>query len=159
MKRLFTLVSVVMVTAVLFGQAPYSFKYQAVLRDASGNVRSNANVGIDVAILHGSATGIQVYNETHIVTTNEFGLVNLEMGSKNPAGFSEIDWSAGPYFIKISVDNIEMGTSQLLSVPYALHAKTAENAFSGDYDDLRNKPDLTGWDSIERMTLAGVKLT
>jgi uncharacterized protein (TIGR02145 family) len=154
MKRIFTVVSAVIMTAVLFGQVPSNFKYQAVLRDASGNVRVNSNVSIDVAILQGSAIGTQIFIETHVVNTNEFGLVNMEIGSKNQ-GFSEIEWSAGPYFIKISVDNIEMGTSQLLSVPYALHAKTAENAFSGDYDDLENKPDFTGWDNIESDDFSG----
>jgi uncharacterized protein (TIGR02145 family) len=143
MKKLFSLITAVIITVTLFGQTPESFKYQAVLRDASGNVRSNANVAIDIAILQGAATGTQVFIETHIVTTNEFGLVNLEIGSKNPSGFADIDWSAGPYFIKIGVDGTEMGTSQLLSVPYALHAKTAENGFSGDYNDLKNKPSMS----------------
>jgi|WetSurMetagenome_2_1015567.scaffolds.fasta_scaffold111278_2 uncharacterized protein (TIGR02145 family) len=143
MKKLFYTIAAVIITVTLFGQTPGSFKYQAVLRDGSGNVRVNTNVSIDIAILQGSAIGSQVFIETHIVTTNEFGLVNLEIGSKNPSGFADIDWSAGPYFIKIGVDGTEMGTSQLLSVPYALHAKTAENGFSGDYNDLKNKPSMS----------------
>ena len=155
MKRLCTLVSKVIITASLFGQVPSGFKYQAVLRDASGNVRVTTNVSIDVAILQGSAIGTQIFVETHLVTTNEFGLVNMEIGSKNPTGFNEIDWSAGPYFIKINVDNIEMGTSQLLSVPYALYAKTAENGFSGDYNDLSNTPDFNGWDNMESDDFSG----
>jgi hypothetical protein len=107
--------------------------------------------------VQGNATGLQVFIEAHSVTTNEFGLVNLEIGSKNPTGFSDIDWSAGIYFIKISVDNTVMGTSQLLSVPYALYAKTAENGFSGDYNDLTGKPDTTKWDkdSSINVTLTG----
>jgi len=155
MKRLCTLVSTVIITASLFGQVPSGFKYQAVLRDASGNVRVTTNVSIDVAILLGSAIGTQIFVETHLVTTNEFGLVNMEIGSKNPTGFNEIDWSAGPYFIKINVDNIEMGTSQLLSVPYALYAKTAENGFSGDYNDLSNTPEFNGWDNMESDDFSG----
>jgi uncharacterized protein (TIGR02145 family) len=155
MKRLYSIIGAVIITAVLYGQAPSGFKYQAVLRDASGNIRSNSNSSIDVVILQESAAGTQVFIENHFVTTNEFGLVNLEIGSKNPTGFSDIDWSAGPYFVKISVDNIEMGTSQLLSVPYALYAKMAENGFSGDYDDLNNKPEFTGWDDIESDDFSG----
>jgi len=142
MKKLFSLVVAVIITETFFGQVPSSFKYQAVLRDASGSVRANASVSIDIAILQGSATGTQVFIENHGITTNEFGLVNLEIGSINAAGFSAIDWSAGPYFVKIIVDNTEMGTSQLLSVPYALYAKKAENGFSGNYEDLTNTPTL-----------------
>jgi uncharacterized protein (TIGR02145 family) len=153
MKKLYTLITAVIITVTLFGQTPESFKYQAVLRDASGNARSNANVTIDIAILQGTATGTQVFIETHIVTTNAFGLVNLEIGSKNPSGFQNIDWSAGPYFIKMGVDGTEMGTSQLLSVPYALHAKTAENGFSGDYNDLKNKPSNIDEDKTDDVNL------
>jgi len=152
MKRLYFILTAILISAIIFGQAPLSFKYQAVLRDASGNVRSNADVSIDVAILQGSASGVQLFIETHDVTSNEFGLVNLEIGSKNTTGFSDVDWSLGSYFIKIRVDNVDMGTSQLLSVPYALYAKTAGNSFSGNYNDLSNKPsgnnfgDMMYWD-------------
>jgi len=142
MKRLYFIIVAVIIFATLFGQAPAGFKYQAVLRDASGNVRSNTNVSIDVAILQGNATGTQVFIETHIVTTNEFGLINLEIGSKNTSGFADIVWSEGPYFMKIIIDGTEMGTSQLLSVPYAMYAKTVENGFSGNYEDLTNTPTL-----------------
>lgn len=124
MKKLYTIIAAVIITAVLFGQTPAAFKYQAVLRDASGNVRANSDVNIDIVIIQGSAIGTQVFIETHSVTTNEFGLVNLEIGSKNISGFEDINWADGPYFIEVIVDGTEMGTSQLLSVPYALHAET-----------------------------------
>jgi uncharacterized protein (TIGR02145 family) len=140
MKKLTSLFILLLLAVLVIAQAPESFKYQAVIRDASGNVRANANITIDIAILQGTANGSQVFIETHNVTTNDFGLVNLEIGSKNASGFAAMDWSAGPYFVKVSVDGTEMGTSQLLSVPYALYAKIAENGFSGDYDDLHNKP-------------------
>jgi uncharacterized protein (TIGR02145 family) len=147
MKKLLSFLILVLFAKTIFGQVPESFKYQAVLRDASGNVRANASVSINITILQGSTTGTQVFLEVHDTITNEFGLVNLEIGSKNPSGFEVINWANGPYFIKVNVDGIEMGTSQLLSVPYALYAKTAENVFSGDYNDLENKPDFTGWDT------------
>ena len=113
-----------------FSQSPAEFNYQAVLRDASGNIRANAGVTLNIQILQGSPAGTAVFNETHTVNTNNFGLVNLEIGSYNPAGFSAIDWANGPYFIKIIVDGTEMGTSQLLSVPYALYAKEAGSSGS-----------------------------
>lgn len=128
MKRLFSILIAVFATAILIGQVPESFNYQAVLRDASGNIRANTDVSIDIAILQGSATGTQVFSEAHSTSTNEFGLVNLEIGSINSTSFQTIDWEAGPYFVKVSVDETDMGTSQLLSVPYALHSKTATNS-------------------------------
>lgn len=114
-----------------FSQAPLIFNYQAVLRDATGNLRVNTPVNIEISILSENASGTEVFSETHSATTNSFGLINLGIGSVNPAGFANIDWADGPYYIQLSVDGIEMGTSQLLSVPYALHAKIAENVVEG----------------------------
>jgi uncharacterized protein (TIGR02145 family) len=132
----------------LFAQSPGAFKYQAVVRDNSGVALSNKAVGLRLSILKNTAAGTSVYSETFHPTTNEFGLVNLEVGRGNVIGgnFSSIDWSVGDYFIGVEIDinggsNFQlMGTSQLLSVPYALYAKTAGNGFSGDYNDLKNKP-------------------
>ena len=96
--------------------------------------------------------GTAVCVEEFAPTTNDFGLVTLVIGSVNTVDFTAIDWSAGPYFIKVEVEvaggtsYVETGTSQLLSVPYALHSQTAGNVFSGDYNDLDNTPDFTGWD-------------
>lgn len=126
----------------LWAQAPDNFKYQAVLRDASGNVKANTATTIVLSLLEGSVSGTPVYTETHAVTTNEFGLVNLTVGNgTNKIGnLGTIDWSANSYFLNVKVDGTDFGTSQLMSVPYALYAKTAGNGFSGNYNDLTNKP-------------------
>ncbi len=116
-------------------QAPQSFKYQAVARDVNGNIITYQNVGIRIRILQGSASGTVVYTETFSPTTNEFGLVKLNIGLGNvvTGSFASIDWADGIYFIEVSMDinggaNYQIyGTSQLMSVPYALHSKTAEN--------------------------------
>ncbi|NVO10090.1 MAG: hypothetical protein HXX16_09035, partial [Bacteroidales bacterium] len=102
------------------------FNYQAIIRDANGNVKANSNVTIAIEILQGSTSGTVVYNETHATSTNAYGLVNLQIGSINPSNFSTINWSNAPFFMRISVDGAIIGTSQLLSVPFALHAKEAE---------------------------------
>jgi hypothetical protein len=107
-----------------FCQTPGSFNFQAALRDASGNLMTNSTVGVQLVILQGSMDGAEVYDETHSVTTNALGMVTLEAGSIHPEEFAAIDWSAGPYFLKIVVNGIELGTSPILSVPYALKAKT-----------------------------------
>jgi len=152
MKRLLLLVLViVLTTGITSAQSPDMFNYQAVARDDQGNVLSNQDVGIKISILQGSANGTVVYEEEHSETTNAQGLVNLMIGDGSVLSgtFSNIDWSSGPYFVKVGLDETggtsysTMGTSQLLSVPYAKYAESSENTFSGDYQDLANKPDLS----------------
>ena len=118
-----------MVASSIFGQVPLSFKYQAVLRDARGNTKANIATQIAISVLKENANGTVVFSETHSATTDGYGLINLEIGKGTPkiGTLSGIDWGTSSYFIKVNVDGVEMGTSQLLSVPYALYAKTAGN--------------------------------
>jgi hypothetical protein len=123
---------------MLLAQAPSRMSYQAVVRNSSNTLVVNQPIGMRVSILQSSVTGAVVYSETHTKTTNTNGLVSIEIGAGTPTTgtLSSINWANGPYFIKTETDaaggtNYTIsGTSQLLSVPYALHAKTAEN-FSG----------------------------
>jgi hypothetical protein len=128
----------------VLAQAPDKFNYQAILRDASGNARISATVNIEISILQSSATGTAIYTETHSAVTNSFGLVNLQIGGGTVTlgAFASIDWAAGPYYLKITVDGTDFGTSQLVSVPYAKYAEKAGNSFSGNYSDLSEKPSL-----------------
>ncbi|NOX86834.1 MAG: hypothetical protein GXO86_12870, partial [Chlorobi bacterium] len=121
----------------IFGQIPATFKYQAVVRDANGDILPGQDVGLRIRILEEAADGNSVYEESYIATTNNFGILNLDIGSTDTAYFASIDWGAGPYYIEISMDinggtDYQLyGTSQLMSVPYALyalHAKTAEHS-------------------------------
>lgn len=132
MKKFSAFIASMCITVVMLGQAPASFKYQAVLRDARGNIKANASTNIIISILNGSTTGTVVYSETHSVSTDGYGLVNLEIGkgTATTGNMSAINWNAGIYFIKTTVDGIDMGTSQLLSVPYSLYATTAGNGLS-----------------------------
>ncbi|MCK7526673.1 MAG: hypothetical protein MZV64_58280 [Ignavibacteriales bacterium] len=105
--------------------------YQAVIRNSNGELVKNNSVGMQISILQGSATGTAVHVETHTATTNVNGLVTLEIGGGAPVTgtFSVIDWSTGIYFIKTETDltggtNYSItGTSQMLSVPYAMYSK------------------------------------
>ncbi|MEN8120101.1 MAG: fibrobacter succinogenes major paralogous domain-containing protein [Bacteroidota bacterium] len=134
--------------STIIAQAPEGFTYQAVIRDASGGIIINTDVGMQISILQGTVSGTSVYTETFTPTSNDFGLINLNIGDGTivSGDFTSIDWSADTYFVKIEIDEnggssyTEMGTSQLMSVPYALHAKTADNVFSGNYNDLTNTP-------------------
>jgi hypothetical protein len=139
MKKLYTLLTAVVLTANVFAQAPAKMSYQAVLRGPDNElVASQEAVGMQVSVLQGSVSGDAVYVETQIPSSNANGLVNLEIGTGNveSGDFTTIDWSAGPYFIKTETDPTGgiaytiTGTSQLMSVPYALHAKTAGNGIS-----------------------------
>ena len=155
MKKLFTVLSVLLLTTMNWAQSPQKMSYQAVIRDLSNNLIKEQPVGIKISILQGSVSGTVVYTETQSPTTNSNGLVSIEIGGG--AGFSTINWTNGPYFIKTETDPTGgtsysiTGVSQLLSVTYALHAKTAESitetdpvftAWDKDYTDLTNKPDL-----------------
>jgi hypothetical protein len=117
-----------------FGQSPpESFKYQSIVRDASGNMLQNQAVNFQFTLIQGSTSGNTVYQEVFPVTTNNYGLVNLDIGtgSSVSGSFSAIDWSQGPYFIQTGLDitggtNYSiMSTNELMSVPYALYAKTS----------------------------------
>ncbi|MDT8416088.1 MAG: hypothetical protein RQ735_12030 [Flavobacteriaceae bacterium] len=131
-KIILTLANLLIITSV-FAQAPEKVSYQAVIRDGSNNLIVSTPIGMQISILQGSSSGTAVYVETHTPTTNVNGLVSIEIGAGAVISgtFATIDWSNGPYFIKTETDPTGgttfsiTGTSQLLSVPYALHAKTA----------------------------------
>ncbi len=164
MKKIYTFVAVVLLAASIFAQAPQSFKYQAVLRDGSGNVKASTAVSINISILQGSASGTAVYSETHSATTNAYGLVNLDLGNGTPTTgtFANIDWSTGTYFVKVAIGGVDMGTSQLLSVPYALNAKTAESVagLSTKVDKVTGKDLSTNdYTTAEQTKLAAISGT
>lgn len=131
MKKTFTILVAILFTALAWGQTPQKMSYQAVIRNSSSVLVSNTQVGIRISLLKDSTNGTVVYTETQTPTTNANGLVTIEIGGG--VGFDNINWATGIYFIQIETDitggtNYTItGTSQLLSVPYALYAKTAEN--------------------------------
>jgi uncharacterized protein (TIGR02145 family) len=149
MKRILFLLYFFILSNILIAQSPEAFKYQAVVRDATGQVIINQEVSFRISLMNGSIDGPVVYTETHSVTTNQFGLVNLEIGNGSTSDdFGSIDWGINTHFIQVELDitggtNFElMGTSQILSVPYALHSNTSESALSGDYNNLSNTPNI-----------------
>jgi len=117
----------------IFSQAPEAINYQAIIRDGSGAIVANQNVGIQISILQSSASGSIVYQETFSPTTNTFGLVNLQIGLGTVVSglFSAIDWGLGPYFAETAVDvtggtsYVVISTTQFMSVPYALYTTQA----------------------------------
>ena len=139
MKRL---VSFILLCATLFvmgtvmAQAPQRVSYQAVVRHANNRLAAGETMDVRISILQGSAEGQAVYVESRQVTTNANGLFTITVGTGDNLGgqeFADINWAEGPYFLKSEVDAegdqtySAVSVSQVLSVPYALHATTASN--------------------------------
>lgn len=135
MQKIFTFLLTLAFAIGAFSQVPERMSYQAVIRNSSGVLQANQAIGMKISILQGSATGMPVYVETQTATTNTNGLVSVEIGSGVvvSGSFTGIDWSSGTYFIKMETDPTGgttysiTGTSQILSVPYALYSKTADS--------------------------------
>ena len=158
MKKIILLALTIFICIGNYAQTPVFFNYQALVRDNSGELVANQIIGVQIDILQGSTSGSSVYMETQEETTNSYGQLNLKIGSGiTTDDINMIDWSSGPYFIQIKLDisggtNYQLvGTSQILSVPYALHSNTVENisesdpvysAWNKDYNDLTNAPNI-----------------
>jgi hypothetical protein len=152
-------------------QAPNKMSYQAVVRNASNALIANQQVGMRISIIQGSIFGASVYVETQTVSTNANGLASLEIGSGNPifGSFSNISWENGPYYIKTEIDpsggvNYSIiGTTQLLSVPYALYAqKTSLDAGPGisiNGNKISNSGDLSNTNEIQQLKIEGDSLS
>ena len=130
MKKLFTLLALA-ITLITTAQVPQGFNYQATVRNTAGELLSNQSVSFKFSILQNSDTGTEVYSENQTATTDELGHIALVVGEgTSPTGtFSNINWASGTYYLGIKLDTgsgyVAMGTTQLLSVPYALYANSA----------------------------------
>lgn len=133
LRILLLLVATVIYGIPTWAQAPNSIHYQAAARDGSGNALDNASIDVRYSIHEGNANGTIVFQETHSKTTNQFGIFSLNIGTGTliSGNFSSINWGSNTYFVQVEIDNgggfVDMGTTQFVSVPYALHAKTVEN--------------------------------
>lgn len=148
--------AIIFISGSLYSQAPGAFKYQAIARDNSGTLMDNQSVSFQISILQGSTSGTNVYTENHNVSTNSFGLVNLEIGNGSTVSgnFSNITWGSNAYFVQVKLDPAGgtayqlMGTSQLMSVPYALYAESSGSGGGGatvisDLSDVNSSGVLT----------------
>ena len=166
MKKIFTVLSAVLLSASLWAQAPQSFSYQAVVRGADNAFVANKKVGMKISLLQGSEIGSAAYVETHTPTSNANGLVSIAIGGGTVVSgtFASIDRSKGPYFVKTETDLAGgtsyslITTSQLLSMPYALHAKTAESIVGGSVlpSGGTNGQIITNCDGLPTWTTGGI---
>lgn len=141
--RVILLCIVLGLSLTVLAQTPQAFKYQAVARDTEGNPLVNQDISLKVSILSGSPNGTAVYSELHSVFTNDLGLFSLEIGNPGlvlSGTFTGINWAEGTYFMKLEIDPAGglsfqlMGTTQLLSVPYALYAENVMHNDDADAD-------------------------
>ncbi len=140
-KQILSIVALMLFAfSAAFAQSPHSMSYQAIIRNSANALVTSSPVGMKISILQGSATGTAVYEETQTPSTNANGLVSIQIGTGTQIGvgtIATIDWTAGPYFIKTQTDPTGgstytiTGTTQLLSVPYALYAKTSGSSTPG----------------------------
>ncbi len=142
----------------IHSQSPESFNYQSVIRDSEGETLKNQDISLKFSILVGSDSEELVYSETHSVTTNSMGLVNLKIGEGDVVSgeMANVPWENGPVSLKVELDPeggdnfTTMGTSQLLSVPYALFARDAANTDDADADPSNEIQELS-YDEQEDM--------
>lgn len=142
MKQLLTTFAFILLVAIAYSQVPAKMSYQSTVRNSTGNLITNSPVGVKISILQGAVNGPAVYSETHNLTSNANGLVSLEIGGGASVigTMASINWALGPYFVKTETDpaggtNYTLaGTSQLLSVPYALYAAKSGSSTNAQWN-------------------------
>jgi uncharacterized protein (TIGR02145 family) len=130
MKKLL-LFFIILNSITLFAQTPQGFNYSAVARDATGKPLANRNVSVQLSILKTSPTGALQYAENHLVNTDGYGLFNLVVGNGNviTGNLTTILWGSANHYLKVAIDAnggnnfVTMGTTQLMSVPYAMYSQ------------------------------------
>ncbi len=138
MKKLITLLALVL-TLITNAQAPQGFNYQATVRNSSGALIINQNVNFKFNIMLNSQTSVPVYAETHYVLTDDLGQVNctIGQGTATTGSFASINWGTGNYYLGIELNTgsgyVAMGTTQLLSVPYAMYANKSKDSKTFTY--------------------------
>lgn len=139
--KIILIVYIISTVGKLYSQIPEKMSYQAVIRNNNDQLVTNSDIGMQISILQDSPEGTSVYIERHFPTTNQNGLISIVIGDGIVVlgNLAIIDWSEGSYFLKTETDlnggaNYTItGTNQILSVPYALHAKTADSLSGSNY--------------------------
>ncbi len=138
MKKLFLqsvilIVSSLLITPSLVAQSPQGIPYQAVMRNVDGSVMASSEAVLTFMIHDGTANGTVVYQESHSLTSNAQGLVSCVVGNGvvSQGNFANINWGGGAKFLHVMMNGIDLGTQQMLSVPYALHSSSSDNAANG----------------------------
>lgn len=170
MKKILLVLIAISLSIVVFPQSvPQGINYQAVARDSSGKELINNTLNVKLSVISGTSTGTISWQETHSVTTNDYGLFTVVIGNGTSTGlgssstFDLVDWGFGNHFLKIEINDgggtyIDMGTNELLSVPYALMAPNDNDWGIGAFGSLENvKKDwvrIIGNDTLGELMIA-----
>src|SRR5688572_18502505 len=130
MKNLLAFICLISFCSLSYSQAPQKINYQGVVRDANGSIKPNSNVSIQLKLHYDNPSGEVIYQEEHMISTNDFGLFNIQIGTgTNPLGqFTLIDWGSRNVHIEVLMDITggnsftSLGSQEIVSVPYALYA-------------------------------------
>jgi len=169
MQRIIIIVFLVFSCFDVSAQSPFGINFQAVARDIQGNELPNDDLHVKLDIIQNNLGGDTIYSETHSLVTNNFGLFSLVIGQGDTdlGDFSSINWGSDIFFLATSISDSgvsgmfsPISTSQLISVPYALHANTVTNADDADadpgnevnlaldFDDLSNVLSITDLEGV-----------
>ena len=163
MKKLLPIV-IALFSICGLAQAPNGFNYQASVRDANGDLVTEQSVSFKFHIIQGTQTAAPTYTETHATNTDDLGQVSVVIGQGNATSgtFSSIDWSLGSYFLKIEVElsagsgYVDLGTTQFMSVPYALYAQNAGGSLpqgTSSGDTLKWNASSNSWEISSNLVL------
>ena len=141
MKKLLSTLLSVLFCAITFAQSvPQGINYQAVARDANGDQLTNQSLTVKLSVISDSITGTVSWQETHFVTTNDYGLFTAIIGGGastsvgSSTSFDVVDWGSTTHYLKVEIDDgagyVDMGTTQFMSVPYALQAGNSVFTFN-----------------------------
>jgi len=158
MKKIYTVITSILIVISVFAQVPQKMSYQAIIRNSYNVLVTNKKVSMKISILQNQTP---VYVEMQTTTSNENGLITLEIGNgiATSGTFSAIKWGTGAFYIKTETDPDGgtyysiVGTSELLSVPYALYSTASGSAVS-NIDDAVISPTST-WSSFKINSLIG----
>jgi len=142
MKKQLCFLLLVVNSCWLGAQAPQGFNYQGVARNATGDPIRNQLISLRLSMHSDGPAGAVAYSETHQTTTGDLGIFSLQVGAGTPVSgtFSSIVWGAHAFWLEVELDATggtnyqSLGTSQILSVPYALHAATVSDNDDADAD-------------------------
>jgi hypothetical protein len=164
-KYCFLLFSLFFFSFVAIAQIPEGINYQATVRNNSGDLLTNSSISVVFEIIKGNVNGSIAYQENHSLTTNALGGFNTVIGTGNATvgSFNSVEWGNDSYFLRVLVNGNDLGTSQLMSVPYALYAKTSgskqELSISGSKLAISNGntvvlPDADDQNEIQLLSLS-----
>ena len=152
---------------IIQAQVPEKIDFQAMARDASGNPYVNQPIGVQISIRQGSSTGTIVYQEEHSTTTDDYGLFVLPIGEGTPVSgtFAAIDWTGGSYYTQVEIDPdgginyTDMGTMEMMSVPFALFANRAEYGEDADADPANELQTISESGNVITLSNGGGSVT